>query len=34
MGDHSAHFNLRPIDKPRKGSIPGAKEHHPFRKKK
>ena len=33
-GDHSAHFNLRPIEKPRKGNLPGAKEHYPFRKEK
>jgi RHS repeat-associated protein len=33
VGDHQAHFNLRPIEKPRKGYIPGAKKHYPFRKK-
>ncbi len=31
-GDHGAHFNLRPSDKPRKGHIPGTKEHYPFKK--
>ncbi|MDQ0649968.1 RHS repeat-associated core domain-containing protein [Pseudomonas cedrina] len=32
IGDHPPHFNLRPIDKPRKGYIEGAKKHYPFRK--
>ncbi|NMF39649.1 RHS repeat-associated core domain-containing protein, partial [Pseudomonas sp. SWRI 103] len=32
IGDHPPHFNLRPIDKPRKGYIEGAKRHYPFRK--
>ncbi len=32
IGDHSSHFNLRPIDKLRKGYIEGAKKHYPFRK--
>ncbi|PMV69243.1 RHS repeat-associated core domain-containing protein, partial [Pseudomonas sp. GW123-5C08] len=32
IGDHSSHFNLRPIEKPRKGYLEGAKKHYPFRK--
>nr|WP_314568682.1 RHS repeat-associated core domain-containing protein [uncultured Pseudomonas sp.] len=32
IGDQPPHFNLRPIDKPRKGYIEGAKKHYPFRK--
>lgn len=27
IGDQKAHFNLRPIEKPRNGNVPGAKEH-------
>ncbi|WP_332846450.1 HNH/endonuclease VII fold putative polymorphic toxin [Pseudomonas lactucae] len=26
-GDQGAHFNLRPIDTPRTGNIPGTKDH-------
>jgi hypothetical protein len=33
-GDQGAHFNLRPIEKPRNGNIPGAKEHYFFKEKK
>jgi RHS repeat-associated protein len=32
VGDHSSHFNLRPIEKPRKGYLPETKKHYPFRK--
>ncbi|MBM9488094.1 hypothetical protein JBE38_19360 [Pseudomonas sp. ICBG1301] len=32
MGDHSSHFNLRPIENPRNGYLEGAKKHYPFRK--
>ncbi|WP_269801696.1 RHS repeat-associated core domain-containing protein, partial [Pseudomonas fluorescens] len=32
-GDQGAHFNLRPIATPRTGSVPGTKDHYPFRKK-
>ena len=30
IGDQKAHFNLRPIEKPRNGNVPGAKEHYNF----
>ncbi|WP_207254700.1 MULTISPECIES: RHS repeat-associated core domain-containing protein, partial [unclassified Pseudomonas] len=33
-GDQGAHFNLRPIDTPRTGKIPGAKDHYLFKDKK
>jgi len=30
IGDQKAHFNLRPIEKPRNGNVSGAKEHYNF----
>uniref|UniRef100_UPI003BA2F89F RHS repeat-associated core domain-containing protein n=1 Tax=Pseudomonas yamanorum TaxID=515393 RepID=UPI003BA2F89F len=33
-GDQGAHFNLRPIEKPRNGKVPGANEHYSFKEKK
>ncbi|MGV8888819.1 MAG: RHS repeat-associated core domain-containing protein [Pseudomonas sp.] len=30
-GDQGAHFNLRPIEKPRNGKIQGAKDHYSFK---
>ncbi|MDF3202092.1 HNH/endonuclease VII fold putative polymorphic toxin [Pseudomonas sp. 1912-s] len=32
--DQGAHFNLRPIEKPRNGKVPGAKEHYSFKEEK
>ncbi|EIK68315.1 Rhs family protein [Pseudomonas synxantha BG33R] len=32
IGDQKAHFNLRPIDKPRNGTVNGGKDHYNFRK--
>ncbi|WP_025856904.1 RHS repeat-associated core domain-containing protein, partial [Pseudomonas sp. CHM02] len=34
VGDQTAHFNLRPINKPRNGHVSGTKEHYNFRIKK
>ncbi|MBY8941433.1 type IV secretion protein Rhs [Pseudomonas tolaasii] len=34
QGDQGAHFNLRPIDTPRTGKIPGTKDHYLFKEKK
>jgi len=31
-GNQGPHFNVRPIDKPRKGSVEGTKTHYPFDK--
>ncbi|QDH64245.1 RHS repeat-associated core domain-containing protein [Pseudomonas azotoformans] len=33
-GDQGSHFNLRPIDTPRTGKVPGTKDHYPFKDKK
>jgi HNH/Endo VII superfamily nuclease toxins len=30
VGDQGSHFNVRPSDDTRNGSIPGAQEHYPF----
>jgi hypothetical protein len=30
-GDQGAHFNLRPIEKPRNGKIQGTKDHYSFK---
>ncbi|MBA6044747.1 RHS repeat-associated core domain-containing protein, partial [Pseudomonas lactis] len=32
IGDQKAHFNLRPIDKPRNGTVDGGKDHYNFRR--
>ncbi|WP_242626982.1 RHS repeat-associated core domain-containing protein, partial [Pseudomonas extremorientalis] len=34
VGDQGAHFNLRPFDTPRTGSVPGTKDHYIFKDKK
>ncbi|WP_455883705.1 RHS repeat-associated core domain-containing protein [Pseudomonas putida] len=34
IGDQGAHFNLRPFDTPRTGSILGTKDHYSFKAKK
>ncbi|EPM65888.1 putative RHS repeat-like protein, partial [Pseudomonas syringae pv. actinidiae ICMP 18804] len=31
VGDQKAHFNLRPIENPRTGKVPGAKDHYYFK---
>ncbi|WP_312491785.1 RHS repeat-associated core domain-containing protein [Pseudomonas cremoris] len=31
VGDQGAHFNLRPIDTPRTGKVPGTKDHYLFK---
>jgi len=33
-GDQKAHFNLRPIEKPRNGKLDEAKAHYYFKEKK
>ncbi|MGE1156007.1 HNH/endonuclease VII fold putative polymorphic toxin [Pseudomonas kitaguniensis] len=34
IGDQGAHFNLRPLEAPRTGNVPGTKDHYSFKDKK
>ncbi|MGY2273245.1 RHS repeat-associated core domain-containing protein [Pseudomonas azotoformans] len=34
VGDQGAHFNLRPLETPRTGSVPGTKDHYLFKDNK
>jgi len=31
-GDQGPHFNVRPAENPRTGSVPGTQDHYPFNK--